>query len=175
MTGSKAGLAMDKGNRIKEKLKSDIFTKLSSVNRKDRITALIFAVIVFLFSFVFFGFIVGTLISIPMNKGSILYWGYVFKPGLLVTLLISGFITYCTFTFFIRRPLTNKEMDTDERGVTFMKHGVHGTGRWMSDDEVREIFNVGRVENTDEIIYGQLKGTENGRSTISYKNASSKR
>lgn len=164
---------MNKGKIIKEKLESDIFTKLSSVNRKDRITALIFGIVVFLFSFVFFGFIIGSLISILMNKGSVLYWGYVFKPGLLVTLLISGFITYCAFTFFIRRPLTNKEMDTDERGVTFMKHGVHGTGRWMSDEEVKYIFKVSRIENTDEIIYGQLKGTESGRNTISYKNASS--
>ena len=49
---------MNKGKIIKEKLESDIFTKLSSVNRKDRITALIFGIVVFLFSFVFFGFII---------------------------------------------------------------------------------------------------------------------
>lgn len=156
---------------IKDNFKSETFTKFSSLSKKDRNFAIAFVAGVFLIGTIIFSLVFGKLCRILMGRGSIFYWGLIFKPGLVFSLIAGALCAYTAFVFFIRRPLTNKEDETDERGVTFMKNGVHGTGRWMSEEEADEVYDITSLRNTKEIVYGQKKGTKGGKQAIAYKDS----
>lgn len=102
-----------------------------------------------------------------------LFTAYLFKPwykefnGPISVLMNKGFVKLTTISFFILIVGTivvsllslnkqNSPESTDDRGVTFMKKGTHGSARWMNKKEAEKTYYVGNIKDTTTTIYGQL-------------------
>jgi len=56
---------------------------------------------------------------------------------------------------------------TDERGIKYVEQGSKGTAHPATREEIEEYFEICDINDTDQMIYGQL--SENGNQVIAYK------
>ena len=84
-------------------------------------------------------------------------------PSIIVFVVALGIIIY----LLVIENIHNEVIAIDERGLRFMKDETGGGSRWMSKEEIPEVFYVGDIRNTTSTIYGQL--TTGGERVVAWK------
>ena len=90
------------------------------------------------------------------------------SPIFIPSVFLSTLFILVTAVLMLKKPVGYETVSTDSRGIAFLNSGTRGTARWMSRKEAEKIFTVGRIEDTDQTVFGQFD--HQGRQTVSYRN-----
>lgn len=139
--------------------------KYKNASVKTKILYLMFFTIVLLILFLLCAFLTGTFLHLTDNNHSKIWLGI--HPGLKVTLILFTLVMFVLIYTLMKSSSINLAVETDTRGVSFMRNGTKGTAHFASQKEIEEHFNISNDEETDEMIYGQL--TDEGQQVVSYR------
>ncbi|MBR2702495.1 MAG: type IV secretory system conjugative DNA transfer family protein [Erysipelotrichaceae bacterium] len=132
---------------------------------KKKVIYCLFITIVFAGIFLFSAFLVGSCYHLKDRNHTQIWLGI--HDGIKITSLVFLILmTVIIYTLF-RSTVTNKAVKTDTRGVSFMRNGVKGTAHFADEKEIREHFNIGKDEDNEEMIYGQL--TDKGEKVVFFR------
>lgn len=141
---------------------------------KNRRLGILLAVILGLFSLLYLGGILGQLLTNygiwmscggvageeimqPINFNPFVCLGYTFSSngmrGMIGFLMVVGL----AFGYYkIHDKFDGKEYDP--RGFTKSKSGIYGTASWMNEKEMKDVLEVGPIEQVDGTILGEYQG-----------------
>ena len=90
------------------------------------------------------------------------------RPVSIIVILLFTVVIAISLMHINRR---NDVKTSDDRGVHIMKDKTHGRGEWLNNDEegMKDAFLIDDIHNTLTTIYGQKKGTKNGKQVVGYK------
>lgn len=132
-------------------------TKMSKMDKKNRKTGTIISVFSFLIGTFVSLLIIGKLGHALVDKRSVFYWMTRF-PFILFSMFIGFSVAYAIFTYFVRKPLNSQIEGDDDSGL--FQHStkkISGSSNWETIEERREIFDVDKIENITDVVYGQEK------------------
>ena len=138
----------------------EIYLKIRSLSKGKRrlcIALIIFLILALtLVVMLMGGWIIKIFSEIIKKTNHSIIWYSLHNPaGRVLSLSLGGVFLFTVVLLFLKVNERNDTESIDDRGVSFMKKGTHGSARWMTDKEAKEVFNVDTAENTTTTIYGQ--------------------
>ena len=115
-------------------------------------------------------FLIGlSLRNIPGNDSSRSPFYYALSTafGRTLSLFAVIMILILFLYLFLSADKKNYVKSDDGRGVHYMEQATHGSAEWMDRQRAEEVFTVGDIKDTNEVIYGQF--TANGEQTVGYR------
>lgn len=148
-------------------------TKMSKMDKKNRKTGILISVFSFLLGTFLTLFGVGKLGHALIARRSVIYW-MTRIPFILLSMGVGFFVAYAVFNILVRKPLNSQIEGDDDSGL--FQHStkkVSGSSNWQTPEERREIFDVGKIEDVTDVVYGQEKDYNilNGEEVVGFKYA----
>ena len=85
-----------------------------------------------------------------------LSYGFTTVPGLLISLLFAGAITFALSILSQKNIDLNSTKEVDDRGMATSEAGTYGTAEWMSKERAKQVYEVGPIENITGTVLGQF-------------------
>ena len=148
-------------------MKNKTLTKFLSMSKTQQV-GFIFAT--FAFAFLITSYVIGTFCTLmsedksPLNS---LIVGMTTQLELVITLSIFATIMLLAIIFLKKRSMRNS-IESEKDGVFFATDKNSGASRWQTEEEIKQNFKVGKVEDTTSVIYGRLK-TYGSDQVVSWK------
>ncbi len=148
-------------------------TKLSKMDKKNRKTGTLISVFSFILGTFVSLFMIGKLGHTIINKRSVAYWMTRF-PFILFSMCVGFLVASAVFNYLVRKPLNSQIEGDDDSGL--FQHSTKktsGSSNWQTPDERRENFDVGKIEDVLDVVYGQEKDYNvlNGEEVVGFKYA----
>lgn len=103
----------------------------------------------------------------PNPEHGNIYYGL--TKTLFMTVVVYLIFVGLIFMITTRVTYANKVDRIDERGVRVMQNDDYGGSRYMNDDEMRKVFEVGDISRIDNEVYAQMTFEGGGKDVIAYK------
>lgn len=84
--------------------------------------------------------------------------------GLAIALIFAFALTFVAAMIFRKNMDLNGAKEIDDRGMITSNAGTYGTAEWMSEEEAKQVYEVGPVEKVTGTILGQF--TQEGEEVI---------
>ena len=84
--------------------------------------------------------------------------------GLAIALIFAFALTFVAAMVFRKNMDLNGAKEIDDRGMITSNAGTYGTAEWMSEEEAKQVYEVGPVEKVTGTILGQF--TQEGEEVI---------
>lgn len=96
-------------------------------------------------------------------------WWYALEHpvGRILSFAACIFVGFLFFSLILNTNKKNASGEADERGIHVMDKGTLGSAKWMKIDEAKKVYNVGKVNDISQTIYGQY--TDKGERVVAYK------
>ena len=159
--------------KITEGLSTEGITKLSAMDKKNRKTGVMISVFSFVLSTFFILFGIGKFGHFLLNRRSVIYW--MTRPPLIIFSALLGFcVSFAVFNVLVRKPLNSQIEGDDDSGL--FQHSTKktsGSSNWQTPEERRKIFDVGKIEDVTDVVYGKEKDYNvlNGEEVVGFKYA----
>jgi type IV secretory pathway TraG/TraD family ATPase VirD4 len=143
---------------------ANLVDKFNGFDIKKKLLAIIMILVVLALGFVAIGNLVGQIMLVfKKDTGLTATQLGLSKDGLPVTTIAFLAILVMAITSFLSTNLRNA-VERSENGIHYAKDKSGGTARWMNDAEVKQNFNVGKVQDSTSTIYGKLR--QNGNDQV---------
>lgn len=159
--------------KITDGLSTEGITKLSAMDKKNRKTGVMISVFSFVLSTFFILFGIGKFGHFLLNRRSVIYW--MTRPPLIIFSALLGFcVSFAVFNVLVRKPLNSQIEGDDDSGL--FQHSTKktsGSSNWQTPEERRKIFDVGKIEDITDVVYGKEKDYNvlNGEEVVGFKYA----
>ncbi len=131
------------------------------------------AILIFLILYIIAGTIIGSVFIAPMKSmfeedpRPGIYYGTLTPDGAVTALFVIAVLTgFFVLKYAPQSDKRNRAEIQDDRGVSRMDKGIHGTAQLMNEDMIEKVFEVNGAGDSSNIIYGQL--SENGEKVVRY-------
>lgn len=159
--------------KITEGLSTEGITRLSTMDKKNRKTGIVISVFSFFLGTFLILFGIGKFGHFLIKQRSVIYW--MTRPPLIIfSILIGSLITFAVFNVLVRKPLNSQiECDDDSGLFQHSTKKTSGSSNWLTPDERRKIFDVGKIEDVTDVVYGKEKDYNviNGEEVVGFKYA----
>lgn len=157
--------------KITEGLSTEGITRLSTMDKKNRKTGIVISVFSFFLGTFLILFGIGKFGHFLIKQRSVIYW--MTRPPLIIfSILIGSLITFAVFNVLVRKPLNSQiECDDDSGLFQHSTKKTSGSSNWLTPDERRKIFDVGKIEDVTDVVYGKEKDYNviNGEEVVGFK------
>lgn len=159
--------------KITEGLSTEGITRFSTMDKKNRKTGIAISVLSFFLSTFLILLGIGKFGHFLIKQRSVIYW--MTRPPLIIfSMLIGSLITFAVFNVLVRKPLNSQiECDDDSGLFQHSTKKTSGSSNWLTPDERRKIFDVGKIEDVKDVVYGKEKdySVVNGEEVVGFKYA----
>lgn len=148
---------------------ANLVDKFQGFDLKKKILAIILLIVIMIFGFFVVAKVVGQIL-LPFNKNTgmnDIQLGLSASKGFPLTCIVYVLIIGVAITSFLSTNLRN-EVERSENGIHYAKDKSGGTSRWMTDAEVKENFNVGKINESTSTIYGKMRQNSNDQ-VVTYR------
>lgn len=140
---------------------ANLVDKFQGLDTKKKIIAIVMILFIAVFGFLIIANLVGQiLLTFKRNEGMSAVQLGLSSTGLPATCIIYVVIVGVAIMSFLSTNLRN-QVEKSENGIHYAKDKSGGTSRWMTDAEVKENFNVGKINESTSTIYGKMRKNSN--------------